>query len=126
VRLLLDTHAMLWWVSGEGLDPEAARVIAEPSNLALVSAVSLWEVSIKQALGKLDLTVSLDGLLDAVAADFDPLAVDWRHGLLAGQLPPHHRDPFDRLLLAQAMAEGLTVVTRDRAFEPYGVPLLRA
>jgi PIN domain nuclease of toxin-antitoxin system len=126
MKLLLDTHAVIWWTAGEGLSDEAGRAIEDRANLVYVSAASMWEVSIKVALGKLQLGVSLEDFESAVAEDFEPLAVEWSHGLLAGGLPPHHRDPFDRMLLAQAMAENLTLVTRDRIFARYDVPVLEA
>ena len=89
-----------------------------------MSAASAWEISIKTALGKLRFDGDLTAVLKAVG--FDPLAIDVEHALAAGALPPVHRDPFDRMLVAQARAEGLTVVTRDDVFESYDVPTLRA
>jgi PIN domain nuclease of toxin-antitoxin system len=126
MNLLLDTHAVIWWTAGDGLSDEAAAAIEDSDNLVYVSASSMWEVSIKVALGKLQLAVALEEFEAAVAEDFEPLAVEWAHGILAGCLPPHHRDPFDRMLLAQAMAGDLTLVSRDRIFVRYGVPLLEA
>ena len=123
MRLLLDTHALLWWLAGDELSAEATDEIANPDNLIYVSSVSTWEISIKQALGKV--TVMGD-LASAIAEDFEPLAITHGHARLAGELPIHHRDPFDRMLIAQAQIEGLTLVTRDEKFRPYGVALLTA
>jgi PIN domain nuclease of toxin-antitoxin system len=124
VRLLLDTHVLLWWLADEGLAPGARTAIADPGNVVAVSAVSAWEIAIKKALGKLD---APDDLEDQVRdSGFDPLPVTIADGLRAGALEPHHDDPFDRMLIAQAEAEGLTVVTRDKRFADYGVPLLPA
>ncbi len=123
MNLLLDTHVLLWWASGVGLDDGAIDVISDTDNLVFVSAASIWEISIKQALGKL----SVDGDLDAMAAeDFETLDIGFAHARLAGELPVHHRDPFDRILIAQAKVEGLTIMTRDREFSSYSVPLIRA
>jgi len=123
VNVLLDTHTILWWVAGEQLDERAAEVLANPDNVAFVSAVSIWEISIKQALGQL----SVDGDLDSIVAeDFESLDIGFGHARLAGELPPYHRDPFDRLLIAQAMLEGLTILTRDGVFAKYEVEALPA
>lgn len=123
MALLLDTHALLWWLAGETLEDEAAARIADPQTLVAVSAASIWEASIKRALGKLDVPSSLADAV--VASGFEPLPITARHAERAGALPTHHRDPFDRMLVAQADLEGLTLVTRDASFEPYGVSLLR-
>jgi PIN domain nuclease of toxin-antitoxin system len=90
----------------------------------MVSAASTWELAIKSALGKLRLPADVASAIRA--AGFDELEVTIDHGMTAGELPLHHRDPFDRMLVAQARLEGLTIVTRDPSFEPYGVPLLTA
>ena len=113
MNLLLDTHALLWWLDDPAKLAQAARVtIAEPDNLVFVSAVVAWEISIKHAHGKLR---SPDDLEDVIALNgFRALPVSIRHAVDAGRLPPHHTDPFDRLLVAQAQGEGLTLVTRDK------------
>lgn len=123
MSLLLDTHALLWWLDGTRLSDDVIERIADPGELVVVSAASIWEASIKEALGRLDVPESLA----SVVADegFEPLSITFEHAERAGALPPHHRDPFDRMLAAQALLEGLTVVTHDPAFEPYGVGLLR-
>ena len=122
MSLLLDTHVLLWWLAGDALDDEAAARIADPATLVAVSAASVWEASIKSALGKLQVPSSLAEA--AATSGFEPLPISPQHAERAGALPAHHRDPFDRMLVAQAELEGLTLVTRDPAFEPYGVSLL--
>jgi len=124
VRLLLDTHVVLWWLADEGLTPWAREAIADPANLAVVSAASAWEISIKKALGRLSAPDDLEQQVHA--GGFLPLAISIAHATAAGQLARHHDDPFDRMLIAQAFAEGLTIVTRDKRFDDYGVPLLAA
>jgi PIN domain nuclease of toxin-antitoxin system len=122
VSLLLDTHVFLWWLQGDPLRPEVEARIADPSTLVAVSAASLWEIAIKRALGKLRFEGSLDDQLSP--SGFQPLAVSTRHAEVAGGLPPHHRDPFDRMLVAQAQLERFTLVARDRVFRLYDVELL--
>jgi PIN domain nuclease of toxin-antitoxin system len=124
VRLLLDTNALLWWLAGEGLTGQARDAIVDPENLVVVSAVSAWEISIKQALGKLAAPDDLEHQVRA--GGFVPLPITIAHGIAAGQLVRHHDDPFDRMLIAQALAEGLTIVTRDKRFGDYHVSLLPA
>jgi PIN domain nuclease of toxin-antitoxin system len=126
VNLLLDTHAFLWWLMGdEGLADDARRSIADPEALVHVSAASLWEIAIKQALGKL--TVDSPDLAAEISGNgFVELPISGRHALAAGALPRHHDDPFDRMLVAQARLEGLVLVTRDGALEAYDVPRLSA
>jgi PIN domain nuclease of toxin-antitoxin system len=123
VKLLLDTHAALWWL---GDDPRFGRAAAEQivdgSNQVLLSAAVVWEVAIKRALGKLDAPEGLAETL--VGAGAWPLAITLEHAAAVETLPAHHRDPFDRMLIVQAAAEGAVVVTRDEAFRPYGVPLI--
>ena len=124
MRLLLDTHALLWWLADEGLTAQAREAIADPANLVAVSAASAWEISIKKALGKLAAPDDLEQQVQT--GGFVPLPISIAHGIAAGQLPRHHEDPFDRMLIAQAVAEGLTIVTRDKRFDDYGVALLAA
>lgn len=122
MNLLLDTHALLWWLADSDLTASALAAIADPDNVVLVSAISVWEIGIKRSLGKL---AAPEGLIDAIDdSGFEPLPVSFSHARAAGDLPPHHRDPFDRMLIAQATSDGLHVVTRDVAFEDYDVEIL--
>jgi PIN domain nuclease of toxin-antitoxin system len=124
VKLLLDSHAYLWWLIDDPRLPQGARRgIAAPRAAVHVSPATVWELSIKAALGRLDLD-GADLAAEIAANRFVELPITAQHAQAAGRLPRHHDDPFDRLLVAQAKLEGLTVVTRDGAFESYGVPLL--
>ena len=125
MRLLLDTHTLLWTL-GEpaSLDSRARDAIEDEGNDVFVSAVSVWEIAIKRALGKL---AAPDDLVIGISSQgFSPLPISWHHANLAGALPRHHADPFDRMLVAQAEAEGLTLVTRDARIPLYGVRTLAA
>ena len=126
MRLLLDTHVLIWSVSApQRLSAAARAAIVAPANSVFVSAATAWEMAIKQALGRLDFP--LDSFDEELAhAGFDHLPVTAAHGIAAERLPRHHGDPFDRMLIAQALADGLTLVSDDGAFAPYGVPLLPA
>lgn len=124
MRLLLDTHIVLWWRANDpnlGADVRTAIVHADA---VLVSAASAWEVAIKVALGKLRIPGPFGAAVEA--SRFSQLPISFRHAELAGGLPAHHTDPFDRILVAQAIAEGLALVTHDRAFADYGVPIVWA
>jgi PIN domain nuclease of toxin-antitoxin system len=125
MRLLLDTHVVLWALADDDrLQPSTREQIADGATEVTVSAVSVWEITIKVALGKLE---APDDIVESlVAADFRPLDITAHHALAAGRLPRHHNDPFDRMLVAQAMYNGLTLVTADRRMAAYGVPLLAA
>ncbi|MGH3978460.1 MAG: type II toxin-antitoxin system VapC family toxin [Pseudonocardiaceae bacterium] len=123
MRLLLDTHVLLWSLQGpERLCPETVAAITDPSNAVDVSVASLWELSIKQSIGKL--TVDGDLREHVARQSFSELPVLGEHVVAVRQLPLHHRDPFDRLLIAQAQCERLTIVTADRKFASYDVPIL--
>jgi PIN domain nuclease of toxin-antitoxin system len=125
VRLLLDTHTLLWWVADDRrLSEQAREAIAHEDSVVAVSAVSGWEISIKQSLGKLRAPTNLVDQIDI--NNFVALPVTFDDGLAAGALPRHHRDPFDRMLIAQARAGGWTVVTRDPKFSAYDVNILTA
>ena len=124
MRLLLDTHALLWWLADDArLDQSAADAIAGAEFVA-VSAASAWEIGIKQSLGKL--TGPKDLPAELVANGFTELPVTVAHALAAGALPAHHSDPFDRMLVAQSRLEGLALVTRDDRLADYGIAHLRA
>jgi PIN domain nuclease of toxin-antitoxin system len=123
LKLLLDTHAALWLLSGdERLGANTRRHLTDPANQALLSAAVVWEIAIKRGLGKLvvpDEYLSL--LLDA---GVQPLAVRVDHAAAVEALPMHHRDPFDRMLVAQAQVEGAAVMSRDQSFREYGVTII--
>lgn len=116
--LLLDTHVLLWWLADDGLSADARSLVAE-AEVAVVSAASVWEAGIKARLGKLRLDGPLAPFLEPNG--FVPLAVTPQHADLAASLPLIHRDPFDRMLVAQARLEGLTIVTRDAMVQTYDV-----
>ncbi|MBA3553379.1 MAG: type II toxin-antitoxin system VapC family toxin [Gemmatimonadales bacterium] len=123
MRLLLDTHVLICWDEGRRLSAPARRAITDADEV-FVSAASAWEVATKVGLGRLRPTRTVE---DAVGeSGFVELPVTFQHASRVAFLPLHHRDPFDRLLAAQAEVEGLTLVTRDPAFEPYEIDLLRA
>lgn len=124
-RLLLDTHAFLWWLSDDpALGADVRQMIGEPRNQVLVSAASIWEISIKQAKGMLEAPEDLEALVEDEG--FTKLPISLFHGQQAGKLPEIHRDPFDRMLIAQAQAEGLELVTADGIIPQYGVRVVSA
>ncbi len=123
-RLLLDTHAFLWWLADDpALGAVARAAIADPAAVVYISAASVWEISIKAQLGRIEV-LDADLVAEISANDFAELPIAARHADRAGRLPPHHADPFDRMLVAQAQLEGLVCVTRHPSFEAYGVPIL--
>jgi PIN domain nuclease of toxin-antitoxin system len=125
MRLLIDTHVLLWWLDGsDKLAEDTANVIADEANDTVVSVATVWEISIKQSIGKL----KIDGDLRQHMRDqfFRELPVTGDHAAAVRDLPWHHKDPFDRLLVAQARCEGLTLVTADHAISAYDVPTLSA
>jgi len=122
VRLLLDTHTLLWALSAPGrLPSRVAELIRDAENAVYVSAASAWEVAIKADLGKLKADWS-EIARAVVEVGFQRLDVSFAHALRLRSLPARHRDPFDRMLIAQALEEGLTIATKDRAFSRYAVP----
>ena len=124
MKLLLDSHAFLWWLAEDPkLGAGARKAVSDPSSIVHVSAATVWELSIKASLGKLDLD-GADLAEEIEENDFLELPITARHSAAAASLPRHHEDPFDRMLIAQARIEGLTVVTRDPAFRAYGIAIL--
>lgn len=125
MNLLLDTHTLIWVLANEPTLSSAARkAIEDPDSRVFVSAVTAWEIAIKRSLGKLR---APENYLDALKRyRFTSLDISTEHALAVEHLPHHHHDPFDRLLIAQAMYERLTLVTRDRRFDQYDVRLLKA
>jgi PIN domain nuclease of toxin-antitoxin system len=124
MRLLLDTHTLLWWLSENVSLPASARkLIANKNNDVLVSAASAWEIATKVRLGKLPIAIDLAHDFSAYLERerFDTLAVSVEHGIRAGLLPGPHKDPFDRMLIAQALAENLAIVSTDVVFDGYAV-----
>ncbi|GAA4383687.1 type II toxin-antitoxin system VapC family toxin [Agromyces bauzanensis] len=122
MRLLLDTHVLLWWLADDRrLGDDHRDLISDASNIVLVSAMTVAEIAIKTSLGKL---AAPDDLLPTLeAGGFDGLTFESRHAEVLRSLPWHHRDPFDRMLIAQAIAEQLTILTADPHFAAYGVGL---
>lgn len=126
MNLLLDTHVALWAIADSPALPAAGRaLIADPGNEVWVSAVSVWEIAIKHALGRGDMPLSGEEALHWFGeAGYRLLSITAAHAAAVGALPPHHQDPFDRLLVAQARAEPLRLVTHDAAVARYGAEIL--
>ncbi|AJF05861.1 type II toxin-antitoxin system VapC family toxin [Geoalkalibacter subterraneus] len=119
-RFLLDTHALLWWLGDlPQLGPRCREVISDRRNQVFISAATTWEISIKMSLGKLEAPQDMDSVVEDEG--FSKLPISLYHGQLAGHLPTLHRDPFDRMLIAQAQAEGLILVTADENIPRYNV-----
>jgi PIN domain nuclease of toxin-antitoxin system len=126
MKILLDTHVLLWWITDDPqLSSVARELVGDGSNTLYWSAASSWEVSIKDALGRLPLPTPPAEFLppELVKNKIESLSILDRHAFRAGLLPAHHRDPFDRMLAAQAMEESLTLLSNDRMLSLYDVPL---
>jgi len=124
VRLLIDTHTLLWWLNDDpSLSSAARKAMAEPVNVLLVSAASAWEIATKVRLGRLpgaeELAANFQGFL--LREGFTALDITTDHAIRAGLLRGPHKDPFDRMLISQAQAENVPIVTNERTFETYGV-----
>jgi PIN domain nuclease of toxin-antitoxin system len=126
VKLLLDTHAFLWFASGDRRLSRGARAAMEHEDAELyVSAASVWEMAIKASLGRLKLPSSAETYVaEKITSGYRIMPLTWTQAAAVEQLPFHHRDPFDRLLIAQARAERYAIVTRDRIFRKYGVDVV--
>jgi PIN domain nuclease of toxin-antitoxin system len=127
VQLLLDTHAFLWWLGGDSaLSAAARKAIGDENNAVFISTASAWEIATKHRLGRLPgaAAIAADVATAIMDQSFTGLPIAVRHGQVAGALPCPHRDPFDRMLIAQAMLENLVLVTNEQVFRSYGVALL--
>ena len=123
MKLLLDTHAALWWLSeDERFGAATAQQLTDETNQVLLSAVVVWEVAVKRSLGNLETPENFASTL--LDAGVQPLPISLDHAAAVEQLPWHHRDPFDRMLVAQASIEGAALVSHDAALRPYGVTLV--
>jgi PIN domain nuclease of toxin-antitoxin system len=123
-RLLLDTHVFLWWRGEPSRLTAEVRSSIATADIVFVSVASAWEAAIKVSLGRLDLPATVEA--GVLASGFEKLLITFSHTEQVARLPHHHRDPFDRMLVAQAQSEGLTLVTHDRLLEPYDVEILWA
>lgn len=127
MNILLDTHAFLWFIAGsENLSDKARELIEDEANHVFLSAASLWEMAIKVSLGKLTLTEPFETLIPEQLAvnGIELLAISVPHATRVASLPFHHRDPFDRLLIAQALTEEIPIISGDEAFDAYGITRL--
>jgi len=123
MNLILDTHILLWWLNDSPKLSQAGQsAIADPNNLIVLSAVVIWEIRIKQALGKLEIPPDFYRVVKDQG--FELLSITADHAYAVGELPMHHRDPFDRMIIAQAKLENLRVVTHDTMFQKYDIPIL--
>jgi PIN domain nuclease of toxin-antitoxin system len=122
VRLLLDTHIVLWWLADSPRLAKRSKTLIARNAEVFVSAATAWEIAIKRRLGKLQAPDDLEAAL--AASRFQELAISVRHAVAAGGLSGHHDDPFDRLLVAQAQAESLTLVTSDERLQAYGIQVM--
>jgi PIN domain nuclease of toxin-antitoxin system len=122
MRVLLDTHAFLWFLDKDPrLPTEVADVIDDDANEKMLSIASIWEMAIKHNLGKLKLSRTLDRFLAIELEGFEVLPITMAHALRVASLPLHHRDPFDRMLVAQSLVDSISIVSKDAMFDAYGV-----
>jgi PIN domain nuclease of toxin-antitoxin system len=128
MNLLFDTHALIWWVENNPrLGKDARQAISTVSTVRVISVVSVWEMAIKTSLGRLKLSVETEkAITELFFHGFEPLSIQFRHAYAVQKLPLHHGDPFDRMLVAQAQCESLTILTTDPKLRMYDVPTLDA
>ena len=125
MNLLLDTHVLLWWLDDHpNLTSRTKTSIADGQNLIFISAAVIWEIQIKHAIGKLIIPANFRKVLDQENFEFLDIIVE--HAFAIADLPLHHRDPFDRILIAQAKVEGMTIVTHDKHFKKYKISIINA
>lgn len=124
MKLLLDTHVLLWWLDDDPVLSTSVRSrIADSRNTIFVSAATIWEIQIKKAIGKLSLPAEFRSVLGSQS--FEMLNITSEHAFALEKLPMHHRDPFDRMLIAQAIVENLTLVTHDTQLKQYSVKIIQ-
>jgi PIN domain nuclease of toxin-antitoxin system len=123
---LIDTHILIWHLVGDAqLSPARWNLIADPDNKVLISIASLWEIAIKLSRGKLAISMSIEDVISCIERSTSSLAaIEPEHLIIVASLPFHHRDPFDRLIISQALIEGIPILTSDSNFAYYGVELL--
>lgn len=126
MNLLLDTHTFIWFIEGDkNLSKRAKEKILDPSNIKFVSIASIWEIAVKISLGKLKINRPFEAILTQIEdSGFEILPIAFEHTLVVSRLDFFHRDPFDRIIIAQALAENMTIISRDKNFENYGVNIL--
>ena len=125
MKLLLDTHVFLWWLNDDPkLGPKARSAIEKPENFVFVSAATAWEIAVKRANDKLEAPGDIAAWIEQSA--FTDLPIEVEHAVASAELPKHHNDPLDRLLVAQTQLEEMTLVARDDEIDKYGVPVLDA
>jgi PIN domain nuclease of toxin-antitoxin system len=125
MNLLLDTHTLLWWLDDSpNLSKKARRAIADGANVVFVSAAVVWEIRIKEALGKLTIPQNFHDVLDREPFEKLPITIDHAHAI--ADLPAYHRDPFERMLIAQAKSQGFAIVTHDTIFRRYEISIIKA
>ena len=124
MKIIIDTHILLWWVvNDQRLPQKARRLIENPKNNIIVSAASIWEIAIKQALGRIK--VDLKELEETIAENiFESLPVKLHHAIQVSELPAHHSDPFDQMLVAQCLAETAYLLTHDEQLQKYGKAIM--
>lgn len=125
MKFLLDTHTLIWWLTNDAtLSEKARKVIANPDNLIFVSAASAWEIAIKKQIGKLNAPDDLEAQIEQ--KDFQQLPINISHAVYIEKLPLHHNDPFDRIIIAQAICEKMKIITRDEKFDAYQLDVVKS
>lgn len=125
MKFLLDTHTLIWWLTNDAtLSEKARKVIANPDNLIFVSAASAWEIAIKKQIGKLNAPDDLEAQIEQ--KDFQQLPINISHAAYIEKLPLHHNDPFDRIIIAQAICEKMKIITRDKKFVAYQIEVVKS
>lgn len=121
MRYLIDTHVLLWFNSGSlELSQKAKEIILDKKNVVLISIASLWEISIKTSIGKLQISGEYESIIDEITKnDIEILPINFAHTVVQNKLPFHHRDPFDRIIIAQGIVENISLISKDEIFDLY-------